>query len=176
MNGQNFLQLSLPTFLTNEAKGYVSINQYTAGANALRVVSDCFRLHKEYKVWVMRIYGDPLSWVLKYSINQQIPGNIILRFDKPLGMRKDGQILWTTKEGYLISYDHEDPAENLEEVPNWGRKKPSKKEQKRKMLFFYWLFDAYWWTTLHVKKERNKKGKGMSTSDTDSQVKNTENW
>ncbi|KAL7215774.1 hypothetical protein ACSBR1_027839 [Camellia fascicularis] len=52
-------------------------------------------------IWVMKEYGVVASWVRQFRFD--LHG--VLR--KPIGMRKNGEVLLVTSEGYLVSYDPE---------------------------------------------------------------------
>ncbi|KAK4342438.1 hypothetical protein RND71_038254 [Anisodus tanguticus] len=79
---------------------------------------------KTIDIWRMKKYGDPESWVKQFSISlSHISFNVgvddecfslfhggrqrqVAHFlDKPIGSRKNGEILWRADNGLLVSYD-----------------------------------------------------------------------
>ncbi|GFS45615.1 hypothetical protein Acr_00g0097050 [Actinidia rufa] len=52
-------------------------------------------------VWVMKDYGVAESWSKQFSFD--LSGGL----QKPLGLRRNGEVIMTNKEGYLVSFDLE---------------------------------------------------------------------
>ncbi|KAM3323543.1 hypothetical protein P3S67_004694 [Capsicum chacoense] len=87
---------------------------------SLCLADHLFDKDKTIDFWRMKGYGDPKSWVKQFSISNRITFNVGLHqvahfLVKPIASRKNGEILWRAKNGFLVSYDFEtEKIENLD--------------------------------------------------------------
>ncbi|XP_028073769.1 F-box protein CPR1-like [Camellia sinensis] len=103
MNNEVFGEISFPEGIAGEDKLMQKMSLVVFG-ETLCLIQHC----KSYgepphcSIWMMKQYGVADSWVRQIRID--LSGGF---FRKPIGMRKNGEVLLGTREGYLVSYDPE---------------------------------------------------------------------
>ncbi|XP_028073780.1 F-box protein CPR1-like [Camellia sinensis] len=102
MNDEVFGEISFPEGIAGEDKWMQKMSLLVFG-ETLCLIQHC----KSYgetphcSIWMMKQYGVADSWVRQIKID--LSGGF---FRKPIGMRKNGEVLGM-REGYLVSYDPE---------------------------------------------------------------------
>ncbi|CAL5406731.1 unnamed protein product [Camellia sinensis] len=103
MNDEVFQEISFPEGIAGEDKFNQKMSLVVFG-ETLCLIQHC-RSYGEpphCSIWMMKQYGVANSWVRQIRID--LSGGLLR---KPIGMRKNGEVLLGTSEGYLVSYDPE---------------------------------------------------------------------
>ena len=96
MGAEAFSEMMLPPFLASELRSHFSITSYEESLDV--VCGGCIGVDS-CSIWVMKEYRVAESWTKLFSID------ITGMWDNVLGFRKNGEVLISTTDNWLVSYN-----------------------------------------------------------------------